>query len=399
MAPRRFSSLLSEGVQGKVVLLRADLNVPLDADGKLRDATRLQRVLPTITALSDAGARLAILSHFGRPKGQINPSMSLRPVVNALSTLLDRPVSFAEDCIGAPAHQAIAALSDGGIAILENTRFHAGEETNNLEFAAALAEVGDVYVNDAFSAAHRAHASTEAIAHILPSYVGLAMQAELDALQQALETPKRPVIAIIGGAKISTKLDLLGNLTQKVDMLVIGGGMANTFLAAQGVAIGTSLCETAMLETAREVMQMATRHKCEIILPVDAAIAPEFAAGQTPRHVSIEAVPDDQMILDCGPQSIEQICKAIDRAETLIWNGPLGAFEIEPFDTATNMAARHAAERTQQSKLISIAGGGDTVAALNHAGAGDHMSYISTAGGAFLEWLEGKTLPGVAALG
>lgn len=381
------------------MLLRADLNVPLDADGKLRDATRLQRVLPTITALSDAGARLAILSHFGRPKGQINPSMSLRPVVNALSTLLDRPVSFAEDCIGAPAHQAIAALSDGGIAILENTRFHAGEETNNLEFAAALAEAGDVYVNDAFSAAHRAHASTEAIAHILPSYVGLAMQAELDALEQALETPKRPVIAIIGGAKISTKLDLLGNLTQKVDMLVIGGGMANTFLAAQGVAIGTSLCETAMLETAREVMQMATRHKCEIILPVDAAIAPEFAAGQTPHHVSIEAVPDDQMILDCGPQSIEQICKAIDRAETLIWNGPLGAFEIEPFDTATNMAARHAAERTQQSKLISIAGGGDTVAALNHAGAGDHMSYISTAGGAFLEWLEGKTLPGVAALG
>ena len=381
------------------MLLRADLNVPLDADGKLRDATRLQRVLPTITALSDAGARLAILSHFGRPKGQINPSMSLRPVVNALSTLLDRPVSFAEDCIGAPAHQAIAALSDGGIAILENTRFHAGEETNNLEFAAALAEAGDVYVNDAFSAAHRAHASTEAIAHILPAYVGLAMQAELDALEQALETPKRPVIAIIGGAKISTKLDLLGNLTQKVDMLVIGGGMANTFLAAQGVAIGTSLCETAMLETAREVMQMATRHKCEIILPVDAAIAPEFAAGQTPHHVSIEAVPDDQMILDCGPQSIEQICKAIDRAETLIWNGPLGAFEIEPFDTATNMAARHAAERTQQSKLISIAGGGDTVAALNHAGAGDHMSYISTAGGAFLEWLEGKTLPGVAALG
>lgn len=381
------------------MLLRADLNVPLDADGKLRDATRLQRVLPTITALSDAGARLAILSHFGRPKGQINPSMSLRPVVNALSTLLDRPVSFAEDCIGAPAHQAIAALSDGGIAILENTRFHAGEETNNREFAAALAEAGDVYVNDAFSAAHRAHASTEAIAHILPAYVGLAMQAELDALEQALETPKRPVIAIIGGAKISTKLDLLGNLTQKVDMLVIGGGMANTFLAAQGVAIGTSLCETAMLETAREVMQMATRHKCEIILPVDAAIAPEFAAGQTPHHVSIEAVPDDQMILDCGPQSIEQICKAIDRAETLIWNGPLGAFEIEPFDTATNMAARHAAERTQQSKLISIAGGGDTVAALNHAGAGDHMSYISTAGGAFLEWLEGKTLPGVAALG
>lgn len=381
------------------MLLRADLNVPLDADGKLRDATRLQRVLPTITALSDAGARLAILSHFGRPKGQINPSMSLRPVVNALSTLLDRPVSFAEDCIGAPAHQAIAALSDGGIAILENTRFHAGEETNNREFAAALAEAGDVYVNDAFSAAHRAHASTEAIAHILPSYVGLAMQAELDALEQALETPKRPVIAIIGGAKISTKLDLLGNLTQKVDMLVIGGGMANTFLAAQGVAIGTSLCETAMLETAREVMQMAARHKCEIILPVDAAIAPEFAAGQTPHHVSIEAVPDDQMILDCGPQSIEQICKAIDRAETLIWNGPLGAFEIEPFDTATNMAARHAAERTQQSKLISIAGGGDTVAALNHAGAGDHMSYISTAGGAFLEWLEGKTLPGVAALG
>lgn len=381
------------------MLLRADLNVPLDADGKLRDATRLQRVLPTITALSDAGARLAILSHFGRPKGQVNPSMSLRPVVSALTTLLDRPVSFAEDCIGAPAHQAIAALSDGGIVILENTRFHAGEETNNIEFAAALAEAGDVYVNDAFSAAHRAHASTEAIAHILPSYVGLAMQAELDALQQALETPKRPVIAIIGGAKISTKLDLLGNLTQKVDMLVIGGGMANTFLAAQGVAIGRSLCETAMLETAREVMQMATRHKCEIILPVDAAIAPEFAAGQMPRHVSIEAVPDDQMILDCGPQSIEQICKAIDRAETLIWNGPLGAFEIEPFDTATNMAARHAAERTQKSKLISIAGGGDTVAALNHAGAGDHMSYISTAGGAFLEWLEGKTLPGVAALG
>ncbi len=398
MAPHDLKSLLQSGVTGDVVLLRADLNVPLAEDGSVRDATRLTRVLPTLNALIDAGARIAILSHFGRPKGQVEPSMSLAPVVPALSELLGKEVAFSADCIGDTAQAAISNLDNGAV-ILENTRFHAGEEKNDAGFAQALAALGSHYVNDAFSAAHRAHASTEAIAHHLPSYVGLAMQAELDALNQALVTPARPVIAIIGGAKISTKLDLLSNLTQKVDMLVIGGGMANTFLAAQGYAIGTSLCETAMLDTARAVIETAKTQNCEIILPVDALLAPEFAATETPACAPISAIPDDQMILDCGPQSIDQICQAIDQAATLIWNGPLGAFEIAPFDSGTNAAARHAAQRTQAGKLISIAGGGDTVAALNHAGAGSDMSYMSTAGGAFLEWLEGKTLPGVAALG
>ncbi len=398
MAPRSLHALIESGVKGQTVLLRADLNVPLAEDGSVRDATRLSRVVPSIKALTSAGARVAILSHFGRPEGKMDPSMSLAPVVPAISELLDQPVAFADACVGEVAKAAIHAVGDGGVIILENTRFHAGEENNDPDFAHAMAALGTFYVNDAFSAAHRAHASTAAIADILPSYVGLAMQAELTALDQALVTPARPVMAIIGGAKISTKLDLLSNLTQKVDILVIGGGMANTFIAAQGHKVGTSLCETSMLDTARAVMDTAKTQHCEIILPCDAVLAPEFATTENPTIAAIDAIPDDQMILDCGPQSIVEICAAMDRAATLIWNGPLGAFEISPFDRGTNEAAQYAAQLTKSGKLVSIAGGGDTVAALNHAGVGDQMTYLSTAGGAFLEWLEGKALPGVEAL-
>jgi phosphoglycerate kinase len=391
-------ALAANMATGAVVLLRADLNVPLDDDGAVRDATRLERLLPSLTELSNAGYRIGILSHFGRPKGQRVAEMSLAPVAKALGDLLSTPVTFADDCIGAAAKNALSALPDGGICVLENTRFHAGEETDEAGFAAALAEAGDAYVNDAFSAAHRAHASTHGIAAHLPTYCGRAMQAELDALQAALGEPQRPLVAVVGGAKISTKLDLLGNLSAKVDVLVIGGGMANTFLAAQGKAIGTSLCEDTMLDTARAIMAEAETQGCRILLPRDAAIAPAFAAGQTPSIVSADNVPDDQMILDAGPDAVSDICAAFDEAATLIWNGPLGAFEIEPFDKATNQAAQHAAQLTKDGSLISVAGGGDTVAALNHAGAGEAFSYVSTAGGAFLEWLEGKTLPGVVAL-
>lgn len=391
-------ALAANMATGAVVLLRADLNVPLDDDGAVRDATRLERLLPSLTELSNAGYRIGILSHFGRPKGQRVAEMSLAPVAKALGDLLSTPVTFADDCIGAAAKNALSALPDGGICVLENTRFHAGEETDEAGFAAALAEAGDAYVNDAFSAAHRAHASTHGIAAHLPNYCGRAMQAELDALQAALGEPQRPLVAVVGGAKISTKLDLLGNLSAKVDVLVIGGGMANTFLAAQGKAIGTSLCEDTMLDTARAIMAEAETQGCRILLPRDAAIAPAFAAGQTPSIVSADNVPDDQMILDAGPDAVSDICAAFDEAATLIWNGPLGAFEIEPFDKATNQAAQHAAQLTKDGSLISVAGGGDTVAALNHAGAGEAFSYVSTAGGAFLEWLEGKTLPGVVAL-
>jgi phosphoglycerate kinase len=324
--------------------------------------------------------------------------MSLAPVAEALGGLLGSPVSFAADCIGESAQNALAALPEGGICVLENTRFHAGEENNDADFAKNLAASGEAYVNDAFSAAHRAHASTHGITEYLPTYCGLAMQAELEALNAALGKPKRPLVAIVGGAKISTKLDLLGNLSAKVDTLVIGGGMANTFLAAQGHNIGTSLCEDTMLDTARAIMQEAEKQGCRILLPRDAAIAPQFAAGQKAEIVAATSVPDDKMILDAGPDAVADICAAFDEAATLIWNGPLGAFEIEPFDAATNQAAQYAAALTQKGQLTSVAGGGDTVAALNHAGAGENFSYVSTAGGAFLEWLEGKTLPGVAAL-
>lgn len=395
---KTLDQLAASTARGAIVLIRADLNVPLDEAGQVRDATRLQRLVPSLKTLSESGFRIGILSHFGRPKGQRIDAMSLAPVAEALGGLLDSPVSFAADCIGESAQNALAALPEGGICVLENTRFHAGEENNDADFAKNLAASGEAYVNDAFSAAHRAHASTHGITEYLPTYCGLAMQAELEALNAALGAPKRPLVAIVGGAKISTKLDLLGNLSAKVDTLVIGGGMANTFLAAQGHNIGTSLCEDAMLDTARAIMQEAEKQGCRILLPQDAAIAPQFAAGQKAEIVAATSVPDDKMILDAGPDAVADICTAFDEAATLIWNGPLGAFEIEPFDAATNQAAQYAAALTQKGQLTSVAGGGDTVAALNHAGAGENFSYVSTAGGAFLEWLEGKTLPGVAAL-
>jgi phosphoglycerate kinase len=395
---KTLDQLAADTPRGSIVLIRADLNVPLDEGGAVRDATRLERLLPSLKKLSQHGFRIGILSHFGRPKGQQVAAMSLAPVADALAELLGQTVAFADDCIGEVAANALAALAEGGICVLENTRFHAGEEADEADFAKALAAPAAAYVNDAFSAAHRAHGSTHGITKYAPTYCGLAMQAELDALDAALGAPQRPVVAVVGGAKISTKLDLLGNLSARVDTLVIGGGMANTFLAAQGHSVGTSLCEDAMLDTARAIMAEADKQGCTILLPQDAAIAPAFAAGQEAEIVSANGVPDDKMILDAGPDAVRDICAAFDGAATLIWNGPLGAFEIEPFDAATNQAAQHAAALTQKGQLTSVAGGGDTVAALNHAGAGENFSYVSTAGGAFLEWLEGKTLPGVAAL-
>ena len=382
---------------GKRVLLRVDLNVPMDGT-RVTDATRIERVVPTIREIADGGGRVVLLAHFGRPKGRREPKDSLEPVVPALAEALGRPVAFAQDCVGETAETAVAALKDGEVLLLENTRYHAGEEKNDPAFTEALAANGDVYVNEAFSAAHRAHASTEGLAHKLPAYAGRLMQAELDALTKGLEAPARPVIAIVGGAKVSSKIDLLQNLVAKVDLLVIGGGMANTFLHAQGKAVGKSLCERDLAETATRILQAAEAAKCRIILPTDAVVAGEFKANAAHETVPVDAVPETGMILDAGPASVAVIEQAIDEAATLVWNGPLGAFELTPFDAATVAAARHAAERTQAGKLVSVAGGGDTVAALNHAGAGERFSYVSTAGGAFLEWLEGKELPGVEAL-
>jgi len=384
-------------LQGKRVLLRVDVNVPMGG-GRVTDTTRIDRVVPTIREIAEAGGRVILLAHFGRPKGKREPKDSLRPVVGAISESLGRPVAFAEDCIGAPAAEAVAALKDGDVLLLENTRFHAGEEKNDPAFVRELAANGDVFVNDAFSAAHRAHASTEGLARVLPAYAGRTMQAELEALTKGLEAPARPVIALVGGAKVSSKIDLLENLVGKVDMLVIGGGMANTFLHAQGKAVGKSLCEKDLAETATRILAAADKAGCRIILPVDAVVASEFKANAPHETVSADAVPEDGMILDAGPASVREIDAAIDGAATLVWNGPLGAFELTPFDAATVAAARHAAERTKAGRLVSVAGGGDTVAALNHAGVGEAFSYISTAGGAFLEWLEGKELPGVEAL-
>lgn len=384
-------------LSGKRALLRVDLNVPMDA-GKVTDTTRIERVLPTIRELSEKGAKVVLLAHFGRPKGERVAAMSLAPVAPAVAELLGKPVAFADDCIGDPASAAIAAMKDGDVLLLENTRFHKGEEKNDPDFARALAANGDIFVSDAFSAAHRAHGSTEGIAKILPAYAGRTMQAELEALGSALGEPKRPVLAVVGGAKVSSKIDLLENLVSKVDILVIGGGMANTFLAAKGTDVGKSLCEHDLADTARRIMAAADKADCEIVLPVDAVVAKEFKAGADNETVSLDAVPADSMILDVGAASIANVTSKIDQAATLVWNGPLGAFEIEPFDKATVAAARHAAELTKAGKLNSVAGGGDTVAALNHAGAGTEFSYVSTAGGAFLEWLEGKELPGVVAL-
>jgi phosphoglycerate kinase len=383
-------------VKGKRVLLRIDLNVPVE-NGRVTDATRIERVLPTIREISGKGGKAIILSHFGRPKGR-DQKDSLKPIAVALGEQLGRPVAFADDCIGAAAAKAVKALKDGDVLVLENTRFHAGEEKNDAAFVKEVAKNGDIYVNDAFSAAHRAHASTEGLAHVLPAYAGRALQAELDALTRGLEAPARPVLAVVGGAKVSTKIDLLQNLVARVDALVIGGGMANTFLHAIDIGVGRSLAERDLAPVAQRIIDTARDNNCAIILPVDAVVASEFKAGAPHHTYGIDAIPGDGMILDVGAQSIDRINAAINDAATLVWNGPLGAFELTPFDQGTVAAARHAAERTRAGRLVSVAGGGDTVAALNHAGVSDGFTYVSTAGGAFLEWLEGKSLPGVEAL-
>jgi phosphoglycerate kinase len=392
-----FRTLDTAEIKGKRVLIRVDLNVPMK-DGMVSDDTRIRAILPTVRDVSKRGGKAILLAHFGRPKGERVADMSLGPVVPALETLLGRPVAFANDCIGNDAAQAIAKMSDGDVLLLENTRFHKGEEKNDPIFTAALAELGDIYVNDAFSAAHRAHSSTEGIAHQLPAYAGRAMQAELEALEKALTSPQRPVIALVGGAKVSSKIDLLENLVTKVDALVIGGGMANTFLHAQGLSVGKSLCEKDLADTARRIMAKAQESNCAIILPVDATVAYHFQAHTPTQTYGVDAIPEDGMILDVGGLSIDRINSAIDEAATLVWNGPLGAFEMEPFDRGTVEVARHAAKRTKAGKLLSVAGGGDTVAALNHAGVAEDFTYVSAAGGAFLEWLEGKPLPGVEVL-
>ncbi|MCO5080804.1 MAG: phosphoglycerate kinase [Rhizobiaceae bacterium] len=384
-------------IKGKRVLVRVDLNVPT-ADGKVTDTTRIERVAPTIKELSDKGARVVLLAHFGRPKGGPDPEFSLEPIARATSDVVGRPVTFIPDTIGERAQGAIFAMNPGDIALLENTRFDKREEKNDPAFTAELAKNGDIFVNDAFSAAHRAHSSTEGLAHLLPAYAGRTMQAELEALEKGLGNPVKPVIAIVGGAKVSTKIDLLMNLVKKVDALVIGGGMANTFLAARGTDVGRSLCEHDLAETAKQIMIEAATAGCALILPADGVVAEEFKAGAANETVAIDSVPADGMILDVGPKTIEAVNAWIDRAKTLVWNGPLGAFEIEPFDKATVAAAKHAAKRTRAGELVSVAGGGDTVAALNHAGVAEDFTYISTAGGAFLEWMEGKPLPGVEVL-
>ena len=378
---------------GKTVLTRVDINVPVE-DGKVTDATRIERIVPTITDILKGGGRPVLLAHFGRPKGQVVPEMSLRVTLPALEKALGREVTFVER----PSRDALDALPSDAVVLVENTRFSAMEEANDPKMAAFLASLGDIFCNDAFSAAHRAHASTEGVAHLMPSCAGRLMEAELKALEAALGAPKRPVIAIVGGSKVSTKIELLGNLVGKVDTLVIGGGMANTFLAAQGKEIGTSLAEMDMLDLAREISTKADAAGCRILLPSDVVVAREFKAHADNETVPADACPKDAMILDAGTDTVAEISKAMAEARTLIWNGPLGAFEMEPFDRATVSAAQTAAALSKSGSLISVAGGGDTVAALNTAGVADDFTYISTAGGAFLEWMEGKTLPGVAAL-
>ncbi|TCR91654.1 phosphoglycerate kinase [Rhizobium sp. BK376] len=384
-------------IAGKRVLVRVDLNVPVK-DGKVTDATRIERVAPTILELADKGAKVILLAHFGRPKDGPSDEFSLSQIVPAVNSVLGRDVAFASDCIGTPVTDAIAKMSNGDILLLENTRFHKEEEKNEAGFTKALAANGDIYVNDAFSAAHRAHSSTEGLAHHLPAYAGRTMQAELEALEKGLGNPVRPVVAIVGGAKVSSKIDLLMNLVKKVDALVIGGGMANTFLAARGTDVGKSLCEHDLAATAKQIMIEAATAGCAIVLPEDGVVAREFKAGADNETVAIDAIPSDAMVLDVGPKSVEAIKAWIGRATTLVWNGPLGAFEITPFDAATVAVAKYAAECTKGGKLTSVAGGGDTVSALNHATVADDFTYVSTAGGAFLEWMEGKVLPGVAVL-
>src|SRR5258707_2932639 len=394
--PKTFRTLDDVDAKGKRVLLRVNLHLPME-NGRVTDATRLERVASTIIEISSKRGKVILLSHLGRPKGR-DPKESLKPVATALAEVIGKPVASADDCIGEVAQEAVAAMKDGDILCLENTRFHKEEENNDPAFVAELAKLGDIWVNDAFSAARRAHASTEGLGHLLPAYAGRAMQAELDALGRALEAPARPVIAIIGGAKVSTKIDLLENLVGKVDALVIGGGMANTFLHAQGVPVGKSLAERDLAATALRIIEKAEAANCAIILPVDAVVAFHFAANAPSHAYGLDAIPPDGMILDVGPQSTKRIHAAIEDAATLFWNGPLGAFELPPFDRGTVLASRHAAARTKAGKLISVAGGGDTVAARNQAGVAGHFTYVSTAGGAFLEWMEGKPLPGVEVL-
>ena len=379
---------------GKRALVRVDINVPMEA-GRVTDATRIERIAPTVDAIQAKGGKVILMAHFGRPKGQVVPEMSLEHIASAVSDTLGLPVTF----VNGDYAEAVAEMEDGEVLLLENLRFNPGEEKNDEGFAQRLASLGDIYVNDAFSAAHRAHASTEAIARLLPACAGRLMAAELGALEAALGTPKRPVVAVVGGAKVSTKLDLLGNLVGKVDHLVIGGGMANTFLAAQGVDVGKSLCEHDLADTARDILGKAEKAGCEIILPRDIVVSREFKAGAANEVVAPDACPSDAMILDAGPDTVTYISEVLAGAKTLVWNGPLGAFEIEPFDRATNAAAGVAGALTDSGSLTSVAGGGDTVAALNQAGVADNFTYISTAGGAFLEWMEGKELPGVSALG
>jgi phosphoglycerate kinase len=393
-----FRTLDDLDIAGKRVLVRVDINVPV-RDGQVTDTTRMEAIRPTVREIVEKGGLPILLAHFGRPKGKPVPEMSLAPLVPTLAQVLDLPVEFAPDCIGAETKTFVETLPHGHVLLLENTRFHPGEEANDPAFANELARVGDVYVNDAFSAAHRAHASTEGVAHLLPSAAGRLMEAELQALERALTAPERPVIAVVGGAKVSTKLDLLGNLILKVDAIVIGGAMANTFLAARGVNVGKSLVERDLVDTARRIASTADSRGCTLVLPRDIVVAPELTAGVETRTVPAHQCPPDMMILDAGPETVADISARFERAKTLVWNGPLGAFETPPFDAATTACARHAAELTRAGRLLSVAGGGDTVAALHKAGVAQDFSYVSTAGGAFLEWLEGKTLPGVAALG
>jgi phosphoglycerate kinase len=393
-----FRTLDDIDVRDKRVLVRTDLNVPIK-DGRVTDTTRIDRTALTLRQLIDRGAKVAVLAHFGRPDGKVVPSMSLKPVAAPLSAALGgRPVAFAEDCIGPAAETAVAGLRRGEVVLLENTRFHAEEEANDLGFAKRLAVLGDIYVNDAFSAAHRAHASTEALARLLPAAAGRLMQAELEHLSKALEKPERPVAAIVGGAKVSTKIDLLRNLVAKVDLLIVGGGMANTFLAARGVEIGGSLAERDMGATARAIESEAVKHSCDLMLPIDAVVATSLKAGSDSHAVDINAVPRDKAILDVGPATVAAINRRLAECRTLVWNGPLGAFETPPFERGTLAVAKAAAGLTKEGRLLTVAGGGDTVAALAQGGLVDAFSYVSTAGGAFLEWLEGKELPGVAAL-
>jgi phosphoglycerate kinase len=392
-----FRTLDNLDVKGKRVLVRADLNVPM-ADGKVTDTLRIVRQAPTIRELAEKGARVIVLSHFDRPKGKVVPSMSLKPLAQPLAAEIGRPVAFADDCIGPVAESAVAALKDGQVLLLENTRFHKGEEENDPAMAKQLAKLGDIFVNDAFSSAHRAHASTEGVARLLPNAAGRSMQAELTHLEKALGNPERPLMAVVGGAKVSTKIELLENLVKRVETLVIGGAMANTFLAAEGIAVGKSLYEADHLETARRVIHMATESGAAILLPADVVVAREFKKGAAHRTVPVSEIGPDEMVLDVGPKSISEFQNRLRATRTLVWNGPLGAFETEPFDRGTVAAAKLVASLTRAGQLLSVAGGGDTVAALAHAGVEDGFTYVSTAGGAFLEWLEGKQLPGVEAL-